>query len=158
LYTIYYQFWMKNSLQSVLFALLSWMVMYSNLMRTVDMRNMKVLVISIYIFFKYGFFLYIIILPRNFHRITCEWIRQYGYATFLPKCLSCTNTSCKDDIVLNRWERLLRATEWPVTTVTVTQIKWNDRNESKSIYTTLSPTQTTQVATKGMKYSFCTKK
>jgi hypothetical protein len=62
--------------------------------------------------------------------------------------LSCTNTSCKDDIVLNRWERLLRATEWPMTTVTVTHIKWNDRNENKSIYTTLSPTQTTQVATK----------
>jgi hypothetical protein len=62
--------------------------------------------------------------------------------------LSCTNTSCKDDIVLNRWERLLRATEWLVTTVTVTHIKWNDRNENKSIYTTLSPTQTTQAATK----------
>jgi hypothetical protein len=72
--------------------------------------------------------------------------------------LSCTNTSCKDDIVLNRWERLLRATEWPVTTVTVTHINCNDRNENKSIYTILSPTQTTQVATKRMKYSLCTKK
>jgi hypothetical protein len=72
--------------------------------------------------------------------------------------LSCTNTSCKDDIVLTRWERLLKATEWPMTTVTATHIKCNDRNENKSIYTTLSPIQTTQVATKGMKYSLYTKK
>jgi hypothetical protein len=77
-------------------------------------------------------------------------------AAFLA--ISCTNTSSKDDIVLTRWERLLRATEWPVTTVTGTHIKCNDRNENKSIYTTLSPIQTTQVATKGMKYSLCTKK
>jgi hypothetical protein len=40
----------------------------------------------------------------------------------------------------------------------VTHIKSNDRNEKKSIYTILSPTQTTQVATKGMKYSLYTKK
>jgi hypothetical protein len=47
--------------------------------------------------------------------------------------VSYTNTSCKDDIVLNRWERLLRGIEWPMTTVTVTHIKWNDRNKNKSI-------------------------
>jgi hypothetical protein len=89
---------------------------------------------------------------------TALWTWSPNRRTWKTLFLSCTNTSCKDDIVLNRWERLFKATEWPVTTVTVTHIKWNDRNENKSIYTTLSPTQTTQVATKGMKYSLCTKK
>jgi hypothetical protein len=60
--------------------------------------------------------------------------------TNMSRNLSCTNTSCKDDIVLNRWECLLRATEWPVTTVTVThKMKWQKWKQIH-LYHTISNT------------------